>query len=202
MFFLHRLSATGTADAAYQAAIGTGPGQNGIVPRVNVIASLPDGKHYVAGLFNQFNSVGAPALLRLNANGTRDNTFVPSLSNTSMARVLPLASGKVLVTGVNTNGQSNNLARLTATSGLDATFAAGINSFSQFALAELPNGRILVGAARWYPAARPAARWCASIPTVQLTIRLSTPLVQPARPSIRWPCSPMAPSWWRAISRR
>lgn len=42
------------------------------------IAMLPDGKFYVAGGFNRVNGKHAPLIARFNADGTRDESFVPT----------------------------------------------------------------------------------------------------------------------------
>jgi len=66
--YILRLNTDGSRDASFN--IGTG-----FNSYVNDILIQPDGKIIVAGNFTSFNNATANYLIRLNSDGTRDNTF-------------------------------------------------------------------------------------------------------------------------------
>lgn len=111
-------------------------------------AVLPDGAVLIGGKGVQGNG----GLLRIRADGTLDTTFTDAISSGSatITRILPLASGKILIAGgfQSVGGQPRrNLARLNADGTLDPTFDAGTAfSWGPRALLEQPDGRILAGA--------------------------------------------------------
>jgi uncharacterized delta-60 repeat protein len=75
-----RLTSTGAFDATF--SVGTGPelrSKPGRHAQVESINTAPDGKIWVSGLFDTFAGVGAPGLVRLNADGTVDSTFGTNL---------------------------------------------------------------------------------------------------------------------------
>ncbi|MCB2378697.1 T9SS type A sorting domain-containing protein [Hymenobacter sp. BT635] len=145
---LHRLSAAGVADAAYNTALAGGPTYPGTLPVVYDLAVLADGKHYVAGSFSQFAGVPAPTMVRLNATGSRDNTFAFTLGENRASCVQPLPSGQVLVGGLNINGEYGRVARLSNGGALDPIFALTLSNVAINVLYSLPNGRILLGGSR------------------------------------------------------
>jgi uncharacterized delta-60 repeat protein len=76
-----RLNADGTVDPTWQP---TGTGANGQIQFVSVFpAGSPHaGKILIAGQFTAYNGVSVPRLARLNADGTFDNTWIPSMTVT------------------------------------------------------------------------------------------------------------------------
>ncbi|UOR00198.1 delta-60 repeat domain-containing protein (plasmid) [Hymenobacter sp. 5317J-9] len=130
---------------------GAGSGANSIVRAVVV---QPDGKVLVGGDFTAYNGAASPrGVLRLNPDGSLDNTFNPGGAGVDGA-VYALAlqpDGKVLVGGffVSYNGASSPdyLLRLNANGSLDTSFnpgGAGASS-AVYALAVQPDGSVLVG---------------------------------------------------------
>ncbi len=125
-----------------------------------------DGKIIVGGDFSfsfvnsQTGTISYNGIVRLNADGTRDTTFVPATTtnaaNNQMTRVFAVAlqtDGKILIGGSIFNGGATaptGAARLNADGSLDATFNAGaIASSGETARVEdifpLPNGKVLIG---------------------------------------------------------
>ena len=138
-----RLNADGTLDNTF--AVGTG--LNGAV---NTLALQPDGKVLVAGNFASYNGTASERIVRLNANGTLDNTFAVGTGFNGGVQALVLQpDGKVLVGGgfSTYNGTSrNNIARLNANGTLDNTFAVGTGLDDLvYSLAVQPDGKVLVG---------------------------------------------------------
>ncbi|GAA4350296.1 hypothetical protein GCM10023185_07960 [Hymenobacter saemangeumensis] len=142
-----RLNANGTLDAAF----GTTNEMNGSPA---VLVPLASGKYLVAGIFTCIGSCSVPAnqrnyLARLNADGSLDQTFVPTGTGFN-AQIKDLAvqpDGKVVVTGLFStfNGaQRVGFARVNTDGSLDASFNAGAGtSFGADIIRVLRNGQFL-----------------------------------------------------------
>ena len=109
---LARFSITGGLDATFNPIFTRTNG----TPRVSSVVVQCDGKMIVAGDFTAVNGVTRLGLVRLNASGAVDTSFVTSTSGALGATGLALqADGKVLVTGTfqQLNGAvRNRIARL------------------------------------------------------------------------------------------
>ena len=98
-----------------------------------------DGKIIIGGYFNWYNGLNKLHILRLNIDGSHDNTFNPYtganpgiLTNPTFGpyinKLVVQPDNKIIIAGQFThynNSSSNNLARLMANGTLDATFAIG-----------------------------------------------------------------------------
>ncbi|MNK01869.1 hypothetical protein D3C87_196820 [compost metagenome] len=144
-----RLNEDGTLDNTFNA------GGTGTDIMVDALAIQADGKILVGGPFTEFNGTPAGRLMRLNANGSRDNTFNTGgagLSgsgyiSTYIMRIQP--DEKILVGGSFNfyNGTPlNHLIRLNTDGSIDNTFNPGGAGPSDPAhgLAVLPDNRILI----------------------------------------------------------
>ncbi|WP_046242300.1 T9SS type A sorting domain-containing protein [Hymenobacter terrenus] len=144
-----RLNADGTRDNTFN------PGGSGTNNTVFALAVQPDGKVVVGGGFTGYNGTTAPVgVLRLNADGTRDNTFNPggSGTNTTVRALAVQPDGKVLVGGQFTlynNGAAapDYVLRLNADGSLDNAFNLGGSGLDNavYALVRQPDGKVLVG---------------------------------------------------------
>jgi uncharacterized delta-60 repeat protein len=129
---LLRLNADGSLDASFNVgSLGftlagtpaTPITANSGTPEVLLVQ--PDGKIVVGGNFAQVNGSPAGNLVRLNADGTRDNTFLSTGTNATVRALARQPDGKLLVGGYFTqmNGQaSGSLVRLNADGTRDASF--------------------------------------------------------------------------------
>lgn len=121
---LVRLNSDGSVDLSFN--IGTGILNNGI----NNVVVLPDGKLIVQGTFTSFNGSASAGVVRLNADGSLDNTFnvgtgIDSLVAQSLVR---LPDGKILIGGRFTsfNGTPcGGIIRLNPDGTIDNTFQTG-----------------------------------------------------------------------------
>ena len=118
---------------------------------INTIAVQPDGRILLGGGFTSFNGVAAGRIVRLNPDGTVDNTFTGSGANGLVQSISIQEDGKIIVAGsFNTfNGLPRNfLTRLAADGSIDPTidFGAGPNSFVNATLSQ-PDQRLLIGGA-------------------------------------------------------
>jgi uncharacterized delta-60 repeat protein len=144
-----RMSADGAWDATF---LATGVG--GIGPSVNAVALQADGKILTGGYFSAFNGQPAGAFLRLNANGTTDNTFQFGAGFDAAATVhaiLIQPDAKILLAGRFTtlNGTAcGDVVRLNANGTVDASFSGpSVTSASSdvLCLELLPDGRVYIG---------------------------------------------------------
>jgi uncharacterized delta-60 repeat protein len=143
--YFTRLNNNGTRDTGFDT--GSGPNVNSIY----AIIVQPDGKILVGGMFNQFNGVTAPAIMRLNADGTRDTGFTLLLSafpNNIRAMALQ-PDGKILLVGefVDFDGVTQNrITRFNADGTRDTGFTSGTGfERTVYTIALQSDGKILVG---------------------------------------------------------
>lgn len=140
---LIRLNSDGTKDISFD--IGTG-----FNSFVNSLSIQSDGKILVGGYFSNFNGVSQNKLIRLNTDGTKDNSFnIASGFNGTVNSIIIQSDCKILVGGVfyTYNGISQNrLIRLNSDGTKDSAFEIGTgfdNAINSIALQS--DGRILVG---------------------------------------------------------
>lgn len=142
---LARLHPDGRYDSTF--VIGTGV-DNGAVQSIIV---RPDGKIFVAGSFNSFNSIPRNRLVLLNANGSVDwNYFSAAGAGGTISALALQPDGKLLMAGefATSHGITRNrIARLNANGSLDASFdpGAGTGLQSIFALTLQPDGKAIIG---------------------------------------------------------
>jgi uncharacterized delta-60 repeat protein len=153
---LLRLNADGTADASFDP--GTGPAAATVYASSTDFAVQPDGKILVVGYFDSFNSVPAPGVVRLNANGSVDASFSAGAGfSGGTANYYPMAvavqpDGKILVGGSFTsfNGHpTNGVVRLNANGTVDPTFTSPLRPDAEVeGLVLQPDGNVLVNGYR------------------------------------------------------
>ncbi len=145
--YVRRFNADGSADTAFNAnATGTSGD-------LHALAIQPDGKILVGG---DFNAVGSSfftdGVMRLNADGTLDTTFVSRAGFYSVKAIVLLADGSFYAAGGNGSGSAAHpveMAHLSAGGALlasyDATFDAARDSSAEISsLALQPDGKLLV----------------------------------------------------------
>ena len=126
---LARLNADGTLDTGFHPDLA---GLGDAYPRRYAIAVQADGKVLIAGGLKAVDGVSRTNIARLNADGTLDSHFHPSLAgiNPWVNTVAAQGDGKVLIAGAFTtvDGVSRtNIARLNANGTLDTGFQAAIS---------------------------------------------------------------------------
>jgi beta-propeller uncharacterized protein DUF5122 len=123
---LVRLNADGTVDPALVMGAGFDNTVFIVVP-----AADGSGDLYVGGAFTSYNGIPANNLVRLNANGTVDQTFVTGTGfNNTVLTLIPAddGSGDLYVGGAFTNYNgtvANDLVRLNSNGVIDLSFATG-----------------------------------------------------------------------------
>jgi len=111
--------------------------------------TLSDGKILICGNLTKIGNVTTGYLARLNADGTRDATFVSPNPSGIVNQIIPLPNGKFVIVGAFdlVGGLTRRrIARLNADFTVDATFDAGITSGNGVGRgALLPDGKIVLG---------------------------------------------------------
>ena len=122
---------------------------------VNTIAIQNDGKIIVGGLFSVYDSTnnsGNTQIIRLNSDGTKDNTFVTGSGfNGGPSDIKFQIDGKILIGGpftVYNSSLSNRLVRLNEDGSKDTSFDIGSGFNNQINTIALQNNdKIIVGGA-------------------------------------------------------
>lgn len=137
--YIIRLNTDGSKDDSFN--IGTG-----FDNIVQTIQLQPDGKMLVGGAFTMFQGIPQDSLIRLNADGSKDNSFnIGTGENSNVDDIQLQPDGKILIPtytyqGINTNG----LIRLNSNGSIDNSFniGSGFNS-GLFTIKLQPDGKIL-----------------------------------------------------------
>lgn len=138
-----RLNADGSLDASFNTGTGF---DNSVKP----IAVQSDGKILIGGGFTSFNGTTRNSIVRLNADGSLDNSFNPGTGADNYIHSIAIQSdGKLLIGGDFTsfNGTLiNRIARLNADGSLDNSFNPGTGSdLAILSVVIQSDGKILIG---------------------------------------------------------
>ncbi len=125
-----RLNSDGSIDNTFD------PG-NGTDGEVRAIALQNDGKILIGGSFTRYyNLSSTPYIVRINPDGTKDNTFTPGNGANSAINSLAIQSdGKILIAGDFTSYDGttrNRIARVNTDGSLDTGFDPGMGSEGVF----------------------------------------------------------------------
>ncbi|WP_433779646.1 T9SS type A sorting domain-containing protein [Flavobacterium anhuiense] len=154
LFFFTTFTISSQNPSDVEHAFGSIPGFNG---DISDIKKQPDGKIIVAGSFEKFQGKIQRRIIRLNTDGSKDNSFDIGSgflsTNTAYVRSISLQNdGKILAGGnfSSYNGISqSNLVRLNTDGSIDNTFKIGnaLNSYGSTVLSIRiqKDGKILVG---------------------------------------------------------
>lgn len=141
-----RWNTDGTLDNGFD----TGSGINGVV---EAVIALTDGKVLVAGNLNSYKGTPCGKIIRLNADGSKDNSFGTGTGpNASVTAMALQDDGKILIGGkfVSVDGTpSRHFARLNADGSMDPSFDVGTGvdpaSASILSIVLQPDGKIVFG---------------------------------------------------------
>lgn len=138
------LNADGSRDASFNK-------DTGLDATVFCSAVQTDGKTVIGGYFDNFDGVTQKKLIRLNVDGSKDNSFNPQFQfNNEVQSILLQSDGKILVRGKFTDyGVSNRnyLIRLNPDGTLDTSFAKRFGyEYNVEVMALQPDGKILLSA--------------------------------------------------------
>ena len=143
-----RLNGNGTLDTGFDP--GTGADDS-----VNCVAVQSDGRILIAGIFRTLNGVTRNRIARLNANGTLDTGFNPSVITlfnpqlaASVESMVIQADGKTVITGNFTNVGGvvrNYIARLNSEGTCDVGFNSPNPNAYPYGMALQADGKIIIG---------------------------------------------------------
>jgi uncharacterized delta-60 repeat protein len=139
---LVRLNNDGTVDNSFNIGIGF----NNFVYSINI---QTDGKIIVGGAFALFNGSLHRGLIRLNIDGSLDNSFNPSSFNGNVYTTAIQSDGKIIAGGnfISFNGTNvGAIARINTDGSLDASFNTGTGYNSEIWTTSIQSdGKIIVG---------------------------------------------------------
>ena len=138
-----RLNQDGSLDYSFN--IGTGSNW-----AVRTVVEQADGKVIVGGYFSAWNGAPRNRLVRLNTDGSIDNTFIIGTgAGDAILETTLQTDGKILIGGQFTtfNGVARNrIARLNSDGSLDSSFDPGVGPNQSIAvIKQQSNGKLLVG---------------------------------------------------------
>ena len=149
-----RLHADGTLDLSFDPGSGVG----GHEAWVYAIATQPDGKVLVGGMFDSFDGTNRNGIARLNSNGSLDAGYNPGThlggSYPRVQSIAVLTNDQVLIGGYFTNVTGSCVARLNSNGSLDGGFIPDLpigvitspfDSAGAVAVAVQPDGKVVVG---------------------------------------------------------
>lgn len=115
---------------------------------VNCIKYLADGKILIGGYFTYYNGSPKNSIVRLNSNGTIDNTFnIGTGFNNSVESIYKTSDGKLLVSGSFTTYNavtSNKIIRLNDNGSLDTTFSSNLGANTTISYVEPIGNKLLI----------------------------------------------------------
>lgn len=137
-----RLQSNGIIDTTFN----TGTGTNSTVWKTLI---QPDGKIIITGFFTNYNGIKCNRIVRLNSNGSIDNTFNVSSGVNNGILTCIQSNGKIIIGGQFTsyNGSPvNRIARLNADGSFDNTFNVGMGANNTIWTSSfLGNDKIMIG---------------------------------------------------------
>jgi len=138
-----RTDLSGSIDTTFNMGVGAGSS-------VNCMVTQSDGKLLLGGAFSTYSGSTVGNIVRVNANGTRDTTFVPGVGFTgAVADIRVQSDGKIIAVGAFTaysGSTRNRIVRLNTNGTYDTTFniGTGLNGTAN-CVAIQNDGKILVG---------------------------------------------------------
>jgi uncharacterized delta-60 repeat protein len=144
-----RIHPNGELDNSFNIGTGFTNGSNSLA-EIQTMAIQQNGKILVGGKFTAYNGITANRIIRLNIDGSIDNSFnVGSGFNNTITSIALQSDGKILIGGFFTqfNGStSNRLIRLNMDGSIDNSFniGSGFNNII-FSIVSQSDGKILVG---------------------------------------------------------
>ena len=122
---------------------------NGFNNEVKTITTQIDGKILIGGSFTNYNGFTANKIIRINNDGSVDNTFITGIGLNDMVSSIALQTdGKILIAGHFTNYNNNSvnrIVRLNSDGSLDTSFniGSGFNNYINKIIIQ-PDGKVLV----------------------------------------------------------
>lgn len=141
-----RLNANGNRDTSFDPDAGLhSAGATNTLQLGETILRQPDGKYIIGGGFTAYDEHAVPRIVRVNANGSYDSSFIPPAFNNNVTTLRRQPSGAIVVGGWFTS-PVNYMERLLLNGAVDTTFQQGTGpGGSIYALASGADGALWVG---------------------------------------------------------
>ena len=146
-----RLNADGTLDTDFNPGFDLDP-NIGADDIAHGFLTLPSSQIVVGGFFKNYNGTTVNGIMRINDDGSLDNTFGGGTrADGSVYRIVPLADGKMIIVGNFTGYDGNTvgfIARIDANGNFDPTFnpgGAGISGVEINAIIPVSSNKFLIG---------------------------------------------------------
>ncbi|MGV3773972.1 MAG: hypothetical protein ACO1QB_13810 [Verrucomicrobiales bacterium] len=134
-----RAERAGSVDASFNPGSGAGS-------FIETLVVLPDSRALVGGSFTSWNGLSVRPIVRLDMDGSLDQSFDPPVGILSVGEIALRLDGKYLVAGffrMLGDVPRTNLAQLLPDGSLDLSFEANCNNFVHD-IYEYPDGRLLI----------------------------------------------------------
>jgi uncharacterized delta-60 repeat protein len=133
------------ANASFDLSFNSGSGANAQVQSCVVLA---DGKMLLAGSFSKYNGIQSEKIVRINADGSIDQSFSANVSGPILSMAVQ-TDGKLIIAGQFTSVDGvtrNRIARLNTNGSLDISFNPGTGASNTVRSVVLQSdGKILIG---------------------------------------------------------
>ena len=139
-----RINTDGSLDNTFN--VGTAASEE--AASINSIVVQENGKIYLGGRFTIFNELAHSRLVKLNSDGSVDNSFNIGTGPNNLIQTMALQTdGKIIVAGSFTSFNAINsrrLARINEDGSLDVTFSAGVGANGISTIGLQPDGKIMI----------------------------------------------------------
>ncbi len=120
-----RLNTNGSRDTSFDPGAGLHvSGSTNNLSTGSTIARQADGKYLIGGFFTAYNNNNVSRMVRVNSNGSYDNTFVAPAFNSNVNSIIVQPSGAIVVGGWFTSPLPS-FGRLLSNGSTDSSFQAG-----------------------------------------------------------------------------
>jgi uncharacterized delta-60 repeat protein len=147
LFFLQFFTIFAQNPANIEHTFGAFPGFDGVI---NSTVIQADGKIIIGGDFTNYQGVSANRIIRINSDGSKDDSFIVGTAfNNTIYSIALQSDGKIIISGDFTSYQgitTNRIIRLNSDGSKDTSFniGTGING-TIFSLLIQTDGKIMVG---------------------------------------------------------
>jgi uncharacterized delta-60 repeat protein len=139
-----RLNSNGTLDLSFNCGIGLQ--SSGPYSKIYTACLQSDGKILLGGKFNNFNGTVCKNIIRLNSNGSVDNSF-NALFNNDVTSIVVQSNNKIIVLGrfsnLNYTDSCGSIVRLNSNGSIDNSFLTGSGISTNSASSPLVSAKIM-----------------------------------------------------------
>lgn len=133
---IFRLNVDGTIDNTFDSGTGISDPISAVIPRITGIDLYDDGRVLIVGDFNTYNGITVNGAVRLNSDGSIDNTFTTLSGFSSPPGAVRIVENEKILIGASVNYRGNptkGIIKLLPNGDVDNTFGGGnrLDSYTQ-----------------------------------------------------------------------